>query len=130
MQRFRDQLHTIRDQANTASATTLLNAFDDKLAAVVGSSAGGGRRGGGGGGARRGAPAGPTFTSISGELLTLMNLLEEADVEPTSAQMAAVRRTLSAFASLEARWNTLKTTELAALNAALHKAGHKVTIAP
>jgi len=131
VQRFRDQLHTIRDQANTASATTLLNAFDDKLAAVVGSSAGGGRRGGGGGGARRGgAPAGPTFASISGELLTLMNLLEEADAEPTSTQTAAVRRTLSDFASLVARWTTLKTSELAALNAALHKAGHTVTIAP
>jgi photosystem II stability/assembly factor-like uncharacterized protein len=127
--RLRDRIHAARDELNGASATDLLNAFDEKLAGVEGAGAGGGRRGGGGGGARRGVSAGPTFASISGELLTLMNLIEEADVEPTAVQVAAVRKLQQDFASLEARWITLRTTELASLNAALHKAGH-AAIAP
>ena len=86
-----------------------------------------GRRGGAGG-RQGGASSGPTLAPISSEMFALMNLIEEADVEPTVVQKAAVKHALSDFAGLVTRWKALQTTELAALNASLRKAGHLVPI--
>ena len=57
------------------------------------------------------------------ELSTVLALVEEADVEPTTQAMAAVRNAQRDFASLVSRWSRLRTTELAALNAKLRAAG-------
>src|SRR5262249_37727774 len=62
-----------RDEGLMAALATL----EDSVNAVAGQGGGGGRRGGRGGG--RGA-ASPTAGSLSGELLPLMQLLEDADV--------------------------------------------------
>jgi len=89
------------------------SALEAKLNGIAGAGAGGGRRGGGGG---RGAaaPSGPTLASMSGELLSLMNLLEDADVEPTTQALAAVRTAQKDFASLETRWKAFVTEAKAA----------------
>jgi hypothetical protein len=119
-----------RDQAGQAPAGATLDSFDKKLASVEGLSAGpGGRGAGGGGGAggpggRGGAVSGPdTFSSIGGTLTPLMSLLQGADAAATEQLLQAVAERRDALAALKTRWTTLKTVELAAVNAELAKAG-------
>ena len=127
----RGTLRATRDRAaaNTSLAQAI-DAFDQALVSVAGQGGGGGRRGGGGRG-RGGAPGQPTFASINGELLQLLNLVEDADAEPTTPALAAVARAEQTYAALVARWTTLRTTTLASLNSRLRAAGQPaVTIAP
>jgi len=128
---LRDQLRAARERvANDASLVAAIAAVDDSIVAVAGQGpAGGGRRGGGGGGGgagggrgRGGAAAGPTFASLSGELQSLMALLEDADVEPTTQAVAAVRLALQNQARLVTRWTAIRTTAIPALNAKLRAA--------
>ena len=124
--RARNQLRDARGRVSDATLGGAIDSFDQALVALVGQGGGGGR---GGGRGRGGAPgAQPTFRSIAGELSTLLALVEEADVEPTTQAMAAVRNAQRDFASLVSRWVRLRTTELAALNAKLRAAG-QATIA-
>jgi hypothetical protein len=60
----------------------------------------------------------------------MMNLLEEADVEPTTQAKAAVQRTARDYDSLVARWTALIGTELPALNAKLKAAGQPAIAVP
>jgi len=124
-QTLRAQLRAARDRANNPSVTEAINAYDDKLVALAGQGGGGGRRGGGGGGGGRGrggAPQ-PSFSSITGELMSLLALIEDADAEPTTQAVAAVRATQRDFDALVARWTAMRSTELVALNAKLKGAG-------
>jgi hypothetical protein len=128
----RDELRTIRERAagNTALVDAI-NAFDQQLVAVVGQGGGGGRRGGGGGRGRGGAAGQPSFASINGELMQLLSLIEDADAEPTTQAVAAVRKVEADYAGLLARWTALRTTDLAALNSKIKAAGQQpITIAP
>ena len=126
IQRVRDQVRRIRDGGGAASSLPRLVTLDTALTALAGG-VGDGRRGVG----RRGAAAAtPSLMSISGDMLALMNMLEEADAEPTSAQRAAVRRTLSEFAALGARWTVLRETGVPAANAALRAGGSAATVSP
>lgn len=52
-----------------------------------------------------------------------MNSLQSADVTPTVAQRDAIVKARTAAAALMTSWNTLRTTELAALNIKLKAAG-------
>jgi photosystem II stability/assembly factor-like uncharacterized protein len=129
-QQLRAGLAAATSAATTAGNQSLadaLDAFDSRLSAIVGAGVGGGRRGGRGRGA---APFGPTFASINGDLLSMMNLVEEADVEPTTQAKAAVQRTARDYDSLVARWTALIGTELPALNAKLKAAGQPAIVAP
>jgi len=49
--------------------------------------------------------------------------MQAADVAPTASQVAAVAKARADAASVIKRWNALKTTGLAALNAKRRKAG-------
>jgi photosystem II stability/assembly factor-like uncharacterized protein len=119
----RDQLTGARERnASDQSLSAAIRAVTDSINAVVGQGGGGGRRGGGGGRGRGGAASAPTLSSISGELQSLMALLEEADVEPTTQASAAVRAALQSQASLAARWNAIRSTAIPALNAKLRAA--------
>jgi photosystem II stability/assembly factor-like uncharacterized protein len=128
----RDQLRAARDRAaGNSSLVDAIAAFDQQIAAVVGQGGGGGRRGGGGGRGRGGAPGQTTFASINGDLMSLLNLLEDADAEPTSQATAAVAKIEQDYAALMSRWTALRTTELASLNTKLRAAGQQgITIAP
>jgi len=132
-QAMRAQLRAVRDRANNPALTDALNAYDERLVAVAGQGGGGGRRGGGGGGGRGrgGAGAQPTFASINGELMSLLSLLEDADAEPTTQAVAAVRAAQREFDGLVTRWTAMRTSELAALNVKLKAAGQAaITVAP
>jgi len=114
---LRSQLAAARQNAQAADAVT---AFEQKLTALAGS--GGGGRGGGRG--RGGAAGGqPSFASITGDISTVMNLLDGADVTPTSQALAAATRAEREFAALISRWDTLRTSELSALNTRLRQLG-------
>jgi hypothetical protein len=52
-----------------------------------------------------------------------MNSMQGADVAPTANTLAAVASGRAAAAATMARWNTLKTVDLPALNAQLRGAG-------
>jgi hypothetical protein len=124
------QLRAVRDRANNAVLTEAVSAYDEKLNALAGQG-GGGRRGGGGGRGRGAAGGAPSFSSISGELLSMMELLEGADAEPTTQALTAVRGTQRDFDALVARWNALRTTDLTALNTKLRAAGQReVSVSP
>ena len=122
---LREQLTVVRTRVRDSSLTKAISLIDDKLVALAG---GGGARGGGG--APGAAAAGFTLTSMRGELLTLMNLLEEADAEPTTAQETAVQKAQTDFAALVARWKSVRTTEMAVLNAQLRRVGEQAITAP
>jgi hypothetical protein len=111
---LRARLRETRDR--TPALVQAIDALDQQVAAVVGQGGGGGRGRGGGGGPR-------TIASMNGELLTLLNLLEDSDAPPTTQATAAVLAAERDFAALVSRWNTLRTRELEGLNARLRSAG-------
>ncbi len=122
---IRSQVKKIQEkvEAGQSSLSQALTDFDKKSGALEGQAAGTGR--GGGMGGPMGPPAGGTDTlaAIGGSLGQLMSLLQAADVAPTSQVVAAVAERRQAFRTLMERWNSLKTQDLAALNAKLKAAG-------
>jgi hypothetical protein len=52
-----------------------------------------------------------------------MNLLQAADVRPTTVQLNAIASARTNAAKVMVRWNALRTTELTTLNATLKTAG-------
>jgi hypothetical protein len=130
----REQLRAARESnsgnANTAALSSAIAAVDDSIAAIAGQAGRSGRRGGGGGRGRgAGGAAGPTFGSIAGDLQTLMALLEDADAEPTTQAVSAVRTALRDQAQLVTRWTAIRTKMLVDLNAKLRAAGqHEITL--
>jgi photosystem II stability/assembly factor-like uncharacterized protein len=112
----------------TGEAAKVAAAFAAKAEALEGTPPAAGGRGGRGGGAvaggRGGPPAAPeTLWSVSTSLAGLMNSMQGADVAPTAITVAAVTRAQAAAARVMARWTTLKSVDLAALNARLAAAG-------
>jgi len=143
-QGLRDQIAQIKPKA-TGAVATALDAFDQKIeaafnpaAANASGSAGGGTAGGpaqatppapgGRGGRGRGGAGGPgvaggALNAPAAALVAVMNSLQSADVQPTALQVAAIETALRNARAAMARWNALKTTDLAALNAQLKTAG-------
>jgi len=98
--------------------------FDKKLTALEGAGGAAGFRGGPSTGA-------PTLGRVTNELSSLLELLQDADMTPTTQAVAACEQTLKAFTDLMATWNVLRTKILEGLNAALRKAGQPVlTLVP
>jgi hypothetical protein len=69
------------------------------------------------------AEAASAINAASAALVRLMSSLQEADVQPTTNQLAAITRAREAVAQAMARWKALSGPELAALNATLRAAG-------
>jgi hypothetical protein len=123
-------------------ATQLNSATGDDLASFKASldslapppPAGGRGRGGfgGGGGGRGGAqPAGPpTLESASNAMLAAAMAMQGADVAPTATQVANAAKARAQEAAVMARWNRLRTSELATLNAKRKAAGEAPIVIP
>jgi photosystem II stability/assembly factor-like uncharacterized protein len=135
-----ERLSAVREQVASrlskaqGSAARALTAFDEKARALQGGGGAGGGRGGagrgaagrgGGGAARGGASVAPaeTLMSATSALTGVMNLLQAADVQPTTVQLAAITRAQQLAARVMARWTALEGPDLAALNATLKAAG-------
>jgi photosystem II stability/assembly factor-like uncharacterized protein len=122
---LREQIARAKAQATGASAAAL-DAFDKKLEALASMppQAGRGGRGSGRGGFVSSAAGAPdTLNGASQALSGVMNSLQGADVPPTALQVSSIETALRNARAAIARWNALKTTDLAALNAQLKPAG-------
>ena len=76
---------------------------------------------GGRGGAVASAPT--TLDGVSNAMLAAAMAMQAADAAPTAGQVDACVRARSAYTAVLARWNTLRTVELAAFNAKRKAAG-------
>ncbi|MGH6889787.1 MAG: WD40/YVTN/BNR-like repeat-containing protein [Rhizomicrobium sp.] len=77
------------------------------------------------------APGQPSFQSVAGNLASIEDALESADVAPTAAQQSFVADTTAKLDTLKRNWAGLKSGALARLNAALVRTGEKpVAITP
>ena len=117
---LRNELRDMRDRAKDPGSSASIDTYDASLGRFMGAGEGegGDRRG------RSGAKIPPSLNSINTELLTMLALLEEADAEPTTQTVAAVRVVQADFTALLTRWTALHTAELSTLNAKLRAAGH------
>jgi photosystem II stability/assembly factor-like uncharacterized protein len=127
-QTLRAKLRDARTRAaNDAAITQAIDAFAQRLNAIAGQPAGGGGRGGRGGG----GGGQPTIASVNGELLSLLNLIEDSDAAPTTQATSAVQAAERVFAGLTSRWELLRTRELAELNAKLQAGGQPaISVSP
>ena len=134
---MRDQLTAMSSRVQGATAQAIAE-FEKKAAALEGTRpAGGGGRGGRGG---RGAPApdqppaagtgrgpaattGDTLWATVAALTSVMNAMQAADVAPTTNTLNAIAAAQASAARVMARWNTLRTIDLPALNVKLKAAG-------
>jgi hypothetical protein len=118
-QAIRDQIATIQAQASGAAANALAS-LDRKIAPLAPPQEANSGRGG-----RGGAPAPPldSLTGASAALAGVMNLLQRADVRPTTVQLDAIAAARGTASAAMAKWNTIKTVDVPALNATLKAAG-------
>jgi hypothetical protein len=117
MRAMREKLRQIRERAGQGAAAEAIATFDQKVAALEGA---GGGRGGGGRGAAAGGP--DTINSVNASLGLLMRLIQSADVAPTTQAAAASAERRKAMAGLLQRWTSMKSQDLANLNAQLKQA--------
>jgi hypothetical protein len=117
--RLRERIAAVRVQATGAVADSLA-ALDRTLEAIAPPppAASGGRG--------RGSAPGASPDSLTGAgaaLAGVMNLLQGADVQPTTVQVNAIAAARATAAKVMARWATIKSVDLAALNTQLKGAG-------
>ncbi|MGV3710194.1 MAG: WD40/YVTN/BNR-like repeat-containing protein [Gemmatimonas sp.] len=122
---LREQIAKVLPQATGATAAAL-SAYDRRLDSLAGAAAtaSGGRGGGAGGrGGAAHAPAVETLSGASTALAGVMNLLQGADVRPTTVQLNAISKARAEGQRVMTRWRSLRGTELVALNRLLTSAG-------
>jgi hypothetical protein len=84
---------TQRRSAASGAAADSLRSLDAQLGAMI--AGGGGRGGRGAGPGRGGAGSTPNLAQLQSELMTLYNVIEDADAPPTSQVVAAARTRLT-----------------------------------
>ena len=107
-----------------AEVTAAVASFESALDSV------GGNPGGGRGFGRRGRPQGPTFVSVSGELVNQLNAQDNGDLAPTPAMLAAYASACTDLKTAVVAWRAVITRDLAALNAVLARNGGRQVGAP
>ncbi|MDQ6760053.1 MAG: glycoside hydrolase [Acidobacteriota bacterium] len=105
---LRSQLTRLRERGAARTAGTALAALEAKAVAIEGAEPGRGTRGA--------APGPDTLTSVNAALALLMQSLQEADVAPNAASVAAVAERRAALSKLMQRWSALKASDVVSLN--------------
>jgi photosystem II stability/assembly factor-like uncharacterized protein len=107
-----------------------ISAFKARVDSIAPAPAAGGRggRGGGGGRGSAGAAAAPTLVSASTASLAAAMAMQSADVTPTANEVSAATKARAENADALRRWNALKTTGLASLNAKRKSAGQPAIV--
>ncbi len=114
---LRERIREAQGKSGKGAAADALAALDKKIVAIEGEA--GGARGGG----RFAVPTGPdTLSSVSANLASLMQAMQEADVPPTSQEAAAVAQQRASLAQLLRRWKAIQNTDLVSVNQQLAKA--------
>ncbi|MGI9090234.1 MAG: WD40/YVTN/BNR-like repeat-containing protein [Gemmatimonadaceae bacterium] len=72
----------------------------------------------------------PNLESVSRSMLAAAMAMQDADITPTSSEVAASSRAREQYTDVMSRWTTLKTTGLAAFNAARKAAGQPQVTPP
>jgi photosystem II stability/assembly factor-like uncharacterized protein len=126
-----EQARSLRDAVNAAAGSaastevsSAVSAFTAKLDSVSGNPHPQG------GGFRRGRDTAPSFVGISGELVTLTEGQDNADLAPTPSMLAAYSNVCVDLKSVLSRWKTVTTTDLNALDAVLARGGRSPVAAP
>ncbi len=112
-----NEMNNLRGQFKLLPATEVA-ALDKKISALVGRSSGIDAFGG--------SSREPGFTGLSVNFLGLMNLVEGADVAPTTQAIAASNELQKSLNALLVRWEEIKTKDVKTLNDELRKAGKPV----
>jgi ABC-type phosphate transport system auxiliary subunit len=114
IRKLRSQIKTARDKAGQSAISQDLEKLDKNLASLEGAAAG-----------RFGAPAGGemNLSRLRREMLSVMDILQGAEMQPTSQAVAAVAELQKSLATLQTRWNEISTVEVKSLNEKLKAAG-------
>ncbi|MBZ5646506.1 MAG: glycoside hydrolase [Acidobacteriia bacterium] len=104
---IRTQLRGLKERAGQDAVAAAVAAADKKAEALEGN--------------EEGRPTRPTaaadsFASVRGRLRTLLRMLQNADVAPTTQQAAAAADRRKALASLLAQWSEFSSRDIPALN--------------
>ena len=110
---LRAQLKDRKQRAGEVIAGAAIEAFAKQLDVVAGE--GGGRRG-------RGGPQTDSLASVRGSLLTLMGILQDADVAPTAQSVAAIAEIEKKVPVALGAWDSFQKQDLAAFNQQLRSA--------
>ncbi|HEY9225306.1 MAG TPA: hypothetical protein VIP11_01580 [Gemmatimonadaceae bacterium] len=101
---------------NSASGEDVA-AFRAQVEAVAPAAPAGGRGARGGGRGRGGAQSAATLETVPTTLINAAMAMQDADVAPTLGQVATANKARAEQADVMRRWNSLKTSGLASLNA-------------
>jgi hypothetical protein len=115
---MRAQLGKLKDRAGPGAVADSITALDRKAAALEG----GGGGFGGGGGRRASGDTQATLVEVNGTLASVLNLLQGADVSPTTQTLAAVTEAARGLRDVMERWNAIRTKEVSRLNMQLREA--------
>jgi photosystem II stability/assembly factor-like uncharacterized protein len=113
------QAHSLRDQLEKLSAKTsgstseALKEFQKKLTDLLEGSQN----------SQESGEAKPTLTRVGAAIGNLYGAVGQSDSTPTEAQASAIQETESEFSALIKQWESLKSSDLPALNQKLHTAG-------
>ncbi len=113
---LREQLSAVKSKGGEAGQAAA--ALDDKVAALEGKIPP--RFGGGGRAPWTGAE---TLNRVSGSLRTLMMMLQEADVAPTTQALTAAIEEKKKFSVVMQQWQAVQSTDVPKLNTELKSAG-------
>ena len=120
MTKLRSSITALLDTKLPEDVSKALTDFDTKLSALRGS-AGGGRRGFGG--APGGARPAPSAVRVMGSLVTFVVTLDSGDMAPNETMIRTEASLIADLKQVKEGWATLKTKDLASLNALLEKRG-------
>jgi len=112
---LRAQVKSLREKAGKGPAPRGIAALDARAAALEGS-----LEGFGGG---PGAASQESLSRLNGQLVTILEILQEADAKPTAAAAAAVEELEMSLSGLRGRLEEILARDVPAVNAELARAG-------
>src|SRR5262249_1630829 len=113
IRKLRDQLKALKENAGQGSLAEAIAALDPKAGDIECTAGGGGPRGGGGSG----------LAKLASDLLSIMNLVEEADATPTTQAVAASEALRKSLADALSSWSEIKNRDVKSINEQLRQAG-------
>jgi photosystem II stability/assembly factor-like uncharacterized protein len=115
IRKLRAQVRARQQESGKGALAEVLASFEEKLADLEGRAVMRRPRGGGAGGP-------PTLSRVSGEMGTLLTVLQGADATPTTQCAAACKNAQQALKKLLDRWQEIKQKDVKEVNEQLEKA--------
>jgi photosystem II stability/assembly factor-like uncharacterized protein len=115
------EITVLREQLQARGAAPAPDSLESKLTKIAGGRDAAGGRGGGGGRGGFGGPA--NLTTLRLQLARMEHTVQSADLPPTTAQIEACDAMKKPFNDLLDQWNTIKATDIKAMNDLRRKQG-------